>query len=173
MTAYQIGFDLYENSTQVFLQRVTAALARSPKLDHLMKMLDKDNKQTEKKALVVDSASGSNTVIDANKEAKANGVDVKKDETKEETAPMTAVIEKPEPSTSTVPIVDSLSDSEKELKTRLENLISILSGDKVSLQFSFTIYRFCCLIHLTLVVLGLLLIHRLGDRTALTVSHQK
>ncbi|THD26271.1 26S proteasome non ATPase regulatory subunit [Fasciola hepatica] len=131
VTAYQIGFDLYENSTQVFLQRVSAALAHSPKLDHLMKMLERDNKQTEKKTLVVDTSSGTTSAADPNKEVKANDTDDKKDETKEETAPMAVVEDKHEPSTSTLPSTESLSDSEKELKTRLENLISILSGDKV------------------------------------------
>ncbi len=36
ITAYQIGFDLYENATQQFLHRVILALSRSPNLGHLM-----------------------------------------------------------------------------------------------------------------------------------------
>lgn len=36
VTAYQIGFDLYENATQQFLHRVTDALSHSDKIGHLM-----------------------------------------------------------------------------------------------------------------------------------------
>lgn len=36
VTAYQIGFDLYENATQQFLHSVTDALSKSEKIGHLI-----------------------------------------------------------------------------------------------------------------------------------------
>nr|VZI33130.1 unnamed protein product [Spirometra erinaceieuropaei] len=108
VTAYQIGFDLYENATQQFLHRVTIALSRSAKLGRLMDPVDTDAKnataetKTEAQLTTSDEGSAAKTEVDSSSAAAA------------------------------APEADkTLSDSDKITKKRLELLNSILSGDKV------------------------------------------
>ncbi|KAA3680088.1 26S proteasome regulatory subunit N2 [Paragonimus westermani] len=124
--AYQVGFDLYENSTQVFLHRVSASLARSTRLSPLIAMIEKD-KLKDKKVIVTVTSSGSSVAMDSTKpvEDPADKQEVKNE-------PAEAAVQEADPVTPLVPtMVEPLSEADKEIKKRLENLMSILSGEKV------------------------------------------
>ncbi|KAF7255063.1 hypothetical protein EG68_08039 [Paragonimus skrjabini miyazakii] len=124
--AYQVGFDLYENSTQVFLHRVSASLGRSTRLSPLIAMIEKD-KLKDKKVIVTVTSSGSSVAVDSTKPAEDSA---DKQEVKDE--PTEVAVQEADPAISLVPtIVEPLSEADKEIKKRLENLMSILSGEKV------------------------------------------
>ncbi|VDN98821.1 unnamed protein product [Rodentolepis nana] len=58
VTAYQIGFDLYENATQQFLHGVTDALSKSEKIGHLIEKVDPSAKNGESEPKKNEVASG-------------------------------------------------------------------------------------------------------------------
>nr|CAH8833646.1 unnamed protein product [Trichobilharzia regenti] len=132
VTAYQIGFDLYENATQNFLQRVSASVARSSKLSHVMGLIEKD-----KNAVKGSSTTATTTTITTAGETSATtptdtaSDDKKKSEAKEAEEKTESVKANETSKETETPAVEIISDADKEIKKRLMNLISILSGDKV------------------------------------------
>ncbi|CAH8821235.1 unnamed protein product [Trichobilharzia szidati] len=130
VTAYQIGFDLYENATQNFLQRVSASLSRSSKLSHVMGLIEKD------KNAVKASSTTTTTTTTAGETSAATPTDTASDDKKKseakEAEEKTESVKASEASKETeTPAVEIISDVDKEIKKRLMHLISILSGDKV------------------------------------------
>lgn len=124
VTAYQIGFDLYENATQNFLQRVSASLARSSKLSHVMSLIERDKNAAKSSKTPEGSACTTVETTDGDK----NKSDNKEAEEAVETALASETNKEAE-----IPADEPLSELDKEIKNRLMHLVSILSGDKVSI----------------------------------------
>ncbi|CAH8438757.1 unnamed protein product [Schistosoma curassoni] len=122
VTAYQIGFDLYENATQNFLQRVSASLARSSKLSHVMSLIERDKNAAKSSKTPEGSACTTVETTDGDK----NKSDNKEAEEAVETALASETNKEAE-----IPADEPLSELDKEIKNRLMHLVSILSGDKV------------------------------------------
>ncbi|CAH8442986.1 unnamed protein product [Heterobilharzia americana] len=122
ITAYQIGFDLYENATQNFLQRVSASLAKSSKLSHMMTLIEQE-KKLAKGPTIAENAAGTTS--------ESTSDDKKKAENKEAEETSEAVTTSERNTEAETTAVDILSESDKEIKKRLMHLMSILSGDKV------------------------------------------
>ncbi|KAM3186512.1 hypothetical protein ACTXT7_004191 [Hymenolepis weldensis] len=85
VTAYQIGFDLYENATQQFLHGVTDALSKSEKIGHLIekpKPVAKDgeseSKTSEETPGETTTTSGSTTSEDSKAELSLEDKAIKK-----------------------------------------------------------------------------------------------
>ncbi|VDP73408.1 unnamed protein product [Schistosoma mattheei] len=125
VTAYQIGFDLYENATQNFLQRVSASLARSSKLSHVMSLIERDKNAAKSSKTPEGSACTTVETTDGDK----NKSDNKEAEEAVETALASETNKEAE-----IPADEPLSELDKEIKNRLMHLVSILSGDKVSIR---------------------------------------
>ncbi|KAG5441689.1 26S proteasome non-ATPase regulatory subunit 1 [Clonorchis sinensis] len=126
VTAYQIGFDLYENSAQMFLHRVSAALARSAKLSNIFNAIDKEKHKDQKTAPIIESSSAGSTA-----EATKTTDDQPEKKETQEGEDSAAAETKPTAPTAPPVVVEPLSETDKEIKKRVENLMSILSGDKV------------------------------------------
>ncbi|CAH8492974.1 unnamed protein product [Schistosoma rodhaini] len=122
VTAYQIGFDLYENATQNFLQRVSASLARSSKLSHIMSFIERDKNAAKSPKTPEGSVCTTVETTDGDK----NKSDKKEAEEAVETASSGETSKETE-----IPADETLSEFDKEIKSRLMHLVSILSGDKV------------------------------------------
>lgn len=125
VTAYQIGFDLYENATQNFLQRISASLSRSSKLNHVMSQIEHDR--------IAAKESSSDEKLNVEETTKVPENQAKVDETSDELLQTVQFVKPTDISQESFgqPIVEVLSEADKEMKKRLVHLINILSGDKV------------------------------------------
>ena len=116
LMAYQIGFDLYENATQQFVQRIQAALRATAPIPIIS--------TSAPKPAAADA--------DTNDDAKESSMEV--DESATTPAPATA------PATAAAPKLEDLSDSEKGLQERVTKLHVILGGDTtIALHLQFLI----------------------------------
>lgn len=129
VAAYQIGFDLYENSTQMFMKGVRDALSVRPKLQSVVDRIDWEKRKADKKnpteiaTKLTEPVTSEPSAVQSTESADTKPADV----------PSTIPAEPP-------------AEVDTEVKKRLTHLFHIISGDAVR------IITYCLLIVISIVV---------------------